>query len=77
MGTFLHERKHRFVKRYADARHNTKNFDKGLMEEVTCQALYDIRSEFLRPELIHPRQASKKMRDVIWDMFPRFWGQEV
>ncbi len=41
---FLMERKHRQIKRFAAPRRTGTAFEAGLMEEVTCQHLYDLHT---------------------------------
>ncbi|CAK0902908.1 unnamed protein product [Prorocentrum cordatum] len=37
------ERKHKTCKRIAGDHYNTKSFEKGIMEPITCQSLYDLQ----------------------------------
>ena len=58
LATFVQERKHRVVKRFAEPRMNTTNMEKGLMEEITLQHLHDLhmpKSEVL----LNPHKADK------------------
>ena len=46
VSTFLMERKHRVLKRFADHRKNTQAYERGLMEEATLAHLHDADSPF-------------------------------
>eukprot|EP00959_Pyramimonas_sp_CCMP1952_P327103 6847406-Pyramimonas_sp.AAC.1 len=77
LATFVHERKHKVTKRYANARHNTCSYEKGLLEDVTCHDLHDVSSEFLKCGLLDPRSASKELTNVTWATVPLFSGQPI
>ena len=69
---FVHERKHRTIKRYAADILNTTNYEKPLLSEATCQHLYML----FMPEtfkfsvgLVRPVQATKKVHDLLRDHF--------
>jgi hypothetical protein len=69
---FVHERKHRTIKRYAADILNTTNYEKSLLSEATCQHLYMLSL----PEtfnfsvgLVRPTKASKKVQDLLRDHF--------
>ena len=39
---WVHERKHRMVKRYTNSVRNTRTFESSILSEITCQHLYNI-----------------------------------
>eukprot|EP00959_Pyramimonas_sp_CCMP1952_P435887 9127497-Pyramimonas_sp.AAC.1 len=62
VSTFMHERKHKTVKQYADPRHNTSSFEKSLLTDLTCQHLYVLRARGISAvDLKEPRPACQKM----------------
>lgn len=62
---FVHERKHRTVKRMAQPRVNTTNFDQGLLADCTLQHLYELSSWPGHIGLKEPRQATDGVKDAI------------
>jgi len=68
LATFVNERKHRAVIRYSRGRNNTKNFELGVLEEVTCHNMWELSDKFW-----HAFSTSKPSRQQTWwlqDMFP-------
>eukprot|EP00959_Pyramimonas_sp_CCMP1952_P280408 5861396-Pyramimonas_sp.AAC.1 len=60
------ERKHRTLKRSAQSRHNTSNFDRSVVEECTVQHLHDLRAHrVVGVDLLSPKPTSKKVRDEL------------
>eukprot|EP00959_Pyramimonas_sp_CCMP1952_P468222 9492860-Pyramimonas_sp.AAC.1 len=54
ISTFLHERKHRVLKRVMTPRHSLTAFDRSVLEEATVQHLYDLgRHNLAKPDLIN------------------------
>ena len=45
LSCWVHERKHRMVKRYSNDVHNTKTFEKTILSEVTCHHFSELVSE--------------------------------
>ncbi len=61
LSCWVHERKHRMVKRYANMILNTLVFEKSVLSEVTCHHIAELRrpDKFdLSPKLIPPLKAS-------------------
>ena len=61
---FVHERKHRLVKRYSSDIKNTISFDKSVMAELLCQHFADIEDEDsfnMGVGLLQPKMAPNKM----------------
>jgi hypothetical protein len=62
---WVHERKHKMVKRYSDQVRNTKIFEKSILSEVICHHLSELERESkfdLRPGLVEPtRKAPRKL----------------
>ena len=65
LSTFLMERKHRVLKRMATPRCNLQSYEKGLVEEVTVQHLWDLRGPLVKPTLLEARAAGKKLRRAL------------
>ncbi|CAK0845868.1 unnamed protein product [Prorocentrum cordatum] len=55
LSTFLMERKHRAPKRFANERQNTKSFERSLIEDITCQHLFELKYELEGLDLLEPR----------------------
>lgn len=55
LSTFVEERKHKIIARYGAPRKNTTSLEKGLMEELTLQQMYDINevSDINQVKLTH------------------------
>ena len=68
IATFVLERKHRVLKRFATPRHNTLAFDRALMEEVTLQHLYELQ-EPLSAVLCNPLAPSRTLLKALRDHF--------
>ncbi|CAK0795982.1 unnamed protein product, partial [Prorocentrum cordatum] len=51
-------------RRFATSRHNTCSYDRGLLEEATVQALFDLRAPVLGNGLVDPRPAPNKIKDA-------------
>lgn len=64
MATFVLERKHRVLKRFANPRHKTMAFERALLEEVTQQHLY-VLQEPLSGVLCTPIAASRKLLKAV------------
>ena len=59
---FTHERRHKLLKRFIRDRPNTTSFERGVMEEVTLQHLYDVRSKWWKSGCIDLRPPGKSLR---------------
>ena len=66
--TFVHERKHRMVKKVCNPRLNTTAFEHGVLEEITLQHLYDLRDLLVGVTLRDERDAPKKMRSALVEL---------
>ena len=67
---FVHERKHRGVKRFATDVRNTRNLEASVLHECTAQHIALLRDESsgvcdFRVGLIHPTDAKKKVVDFL------------
>ena len=61
---WVHERKHRCLKRYLDDMHNTRVLDRSIVSEVVCHHLHQLRQPdtlLLSPGLIQARPARAKL----------------
>ncbi|CAK0853126.1 unnamed protein product [Prorocentrum cordatum] len=65
LSVFVQERKHRTVKTMATGRHTTVSYNRGLMEEVTVQHLYQLKMPLTKPSLLNPRPATKRVRSLL------------
>eukprot|EP00959_Pyramimonas_sp_CCMP1952_P299906 6272897-Pyramimonas_sp.AAC.1 len=54
LSTFLLERKHRLLKRFASDRCTLTSFGRGLMEETTVQHLFDLKDPLGKDFLVDP-----------------------
>lgn len=75
---WVHERKHRMVKRYAQDIHNTTNYEKAIFAQVTSHHLSSLAADHTfatHVGLTRPRAASPKMRAFLESEFGLF-GQE-
>eukprot|EP00959_Pyramimonas_sp_CCMP1952_P355133 7438888-Pyramimonas_sp.AAC.1 len=48
-----------------------------MLEEVTVQALHDLRGDFIRAGLLNPREASSRLKRSICACFPECKGQSM
>jgi hypothetical protein len=63
---FTLERRHKIIKRYVHAdRRNTKSFERGLIEEVTLQHLFDMRTKWWKGSLEATRAPSTAVHDAL------------
>ena len=72
LSTFMHERKHRVVKKYTRDRRNLTNWDLGAIEEVTCHQLWELDRPLL--DAYSTVKPTGKMRDVLHEVFPEAAG---
>lgn len=70
ISTFVHERKHRLVKRYTRDRSNLKNWDLSALEEITCHIIWELSSPFMRSGMFHRHKVSRRTLGVLQEMFP-------
>jgi len=68
MSTFVHERKHRVVKKYTRDRRSLRSWDLGAIEEITCHQLWELGKPLLRT--FATSQPRGKIFDVLLELFP-------
>ena len=68
---FVHERKHKMLKRYLNDIRNTIVFEKSVLSEVTCHHIFSLQNKSFdfSPGLLKPHAASAKTRAFFLDMF--------
>ena len=72
LNCFVHERKHKMVKRYPDDVKNTISFDETVLSEVICQQFVELsRPSYFKLDvgLIQPHKAHKKIQKFILENF--------
>ena len=63
LACFVHERKHKCIRRYACPTVNTRSFERTVLEEITCQQLWDLNAPGTFKfdiGLVGPRTPSRK-----------------
>ena len=75
LSTFLHERKHKTCKRIASDMYNAVGWEKGLMEALTVQALYDLQVPRTGVDLLAHKRPSKKLLAALEGFFVH-WGKQ-
>jgi hypothetical protein len=68
---WVHERKHRMVKRYAQDICNTRIYERSVLAEVTCHWLADVKSDdafAVEPGLIKPHKARQQLKRQLEDI---------
>ena len=73
MSTFVHERKHRVVKKYTRDRRNLQSWDLGAIEEVTCHQLWELGKPLL--QTYTTSRPKGKMLDILRELFPDASGE--
>jgi hypothetical protein len=68
LSTFVHERKHRVVKKYTRDRRNLQSWDLGAIEEITCHQLWELGKPLLNT--FSTSKPRPKMLDVLREVFP-------
>ena len=78
LSCFVHERKHRIVKRFQDGHRNTLSMEEGVLADATLQHLYEMRDpmKFDRSERLMPPIADCKQKaaDRIRRIVPTLQG---
>jgi len=64
------EHRHKLVKRFIKDRRKLNGFERGVIEEVTCQHLYDLRAELLTCGLRAPRDPTRSQSEALIANFP-------
>ena len=79
LATFTHERKHRLVKRFLNPRLNTNGLERGVMEELTLQHLYELRDlvGIKTAALQNKRLATAEERAMLAVALPAAAGADV
>ena len=67
---FTQERRHKLVKRFIKDRRKLSGFERGVIEEVTCQHLYDLQAELLTCCLRAPHDPTRSQREALIASFP-------
>ena len=68
LSTFVQERKHRLVTRYARDRRTLQSFETGVIEDITCHQLWELQ----RPLYFATKSAkpTQRMMHILKDIFP-------
>ena len=69
---FVHERRHKLVKRCLKDRQNLTSFEKGVMQELTLQHLYDLkeRASWKATHIIDPVAPTRAMLKALVNAWP-------
>ena len=59
LALFTHERRHRLIKRFLHGRMNLQSFERGVLEELTCDHLRHLKTGWLRSGLSTVRAAAR------------------
>jgi hypothetical protein len=68
LACFVHERKHKHIRRYAVPTQNTRCYEQTVMQELTCQQLHDLQQpECFNTEvgLIQPKACALKAKKAV------------
>ena len=68
--TFVLERKHQDAKRYANTRRQTQAYEKGILEDITVEQLFDMDKPFLKTPLRRAHPADENIKKIIHSCFP-------
>ena len=68
--TLTQERKHRMVRRYTMGHRSLKNFEVGVMQEITCHALHKFRKDLPIAGLLTPCPPKRMVALALQEMFP-------
>ena len=60
--TFVLERKHQDAKRYANTRRQTQAYEKGILEDITVEQLFDMDKPFLKTPLRRAHSADENKK---------------
>ena len=77
LACFLMERKHKVLKRMADTRHCTRDFDRALIEQATMHHLDDLQHPMVCPGLMGPHAPSKKLVAAVQRIFHSTPSEEI
>ena len=81
LSCFVHERKHRTIKRFADGHRNTARYEEGILSDVTLQHFAEMKDplKFDRsPRLVPPiSTCNKQVSQRIYDILPSLLGHEI
>ena len=70
LSCFVHERRHKLVKRYGQDRKNTTNYEAGLVQECTLQHLHDMKSQWIASGLHDPIRPRKQWLEAMIALHP-------
>ena len=70
LATLTQERKHRLIRRYAQRRSNLTSWETGVVEDITCHALMDLKKKFMASALVKSHRPSSKIFNALHEMFP-------
>jgi hypothetical protein len=68
LSTFVHERKHRVVKRFVNGRLNLTSFSRNVLIDISVQQMYDIAAGFGPTNMIEPQPAPAEISAHIQDI---------
>ena len=78
LATFSQERKHQVIKKFLQPRRNTRGLERGIMEELTLQHLYELRTiGSKRAALQDPRLANRDERSAILAALPHATNENI
>ena len=67
---FTQERRHKLPKRYIKDRRKLTGFERGVIEEITLQHLFDLQSDLVRTGLHEPREPRRLESEALFSSFP-------
>ena len=73
--TLVHERRHKLAKKYARNRDATVQFERGLVEDVTCHQLWELGQPFFQTG--SSAQPKGQIMKALRDMFPCSAGFDI
>ena len=74
LSCFMHERKHRLVKRYCASRRKTESYELSIMEDISVHALHSIVDFSLEVGVTHGHTPSASHIYVLKELFP---GEDI
>ena len=70
LSCWVHERRHKILKRFANHHLNTTSLERGLMTEITAHHLRELQEPLLKAGLVSPKAPSKKLIAVMRGLYP-------
>ena len=77
LSCFTMERLHKLCTKYAKPRHNTTSYEIGLIEEITCDRIFDLRNGFLSHGLEEPKVPCGAVLRTLQELYPERSSYEV